>query len=213
MPRKSRLKQSTSPKHDDMPRIEGHEASAHASAGQTDKATRAKEQTRQPPTEPRYLGVQRIVSGGQTGVDRGALDAAIALQLEHGGWCPRGRQAEDGRIPEMYQLRETDALEYSVRTERNVIDSCGTLLLFRDRLQRGTLLTYRMAQKHKRPALRVRLDLPLDVGLIQSWIIEHAIRVLNVAGPRASSVPAIATDTVAVLMQVFTQPPPRRLFP
>jgi hypothetical protein len=158
------------------------------------------------------LGVWRIVSGGQTGVDRGALDAAIELGIEHGGWCPRGRIAEDGPIPLRYALRETDAVEYAARTERNVLDSDGTLLLYKGRLQRGTLLTYRLAARHARPALRVRLDLHVDVAKIQQWILDQRVGVLNVAGPRASSCPGIDGETRALLRRVFTQPLPGRLF-
>ena len=71
----------------------------------------------------------KIISGGQTGVDRGALDAAIELEIPHGGWCPQGRTAEDGRISDRYELRETDSPDYPVRTERNVLDSDATLNL------------------------------------------------------------------------------------
>jgi hypothetical protein len=158
------------------------------------------------------LGVQRIVSGGQTGVDRAALDAAISLNIEHGGWCPRGRLAEDGVIPSRYQLRETEATEYAVRTEQNVVDSDGTLLLYKERLQRGTLLTYRMAQKHTRPALRVRLDRPLDVPAIQRWLVDNKIRTVNIAGPRASSCPGIEQETLRLLTRVFTEPLQGSLF-
>ena len=76
-----------------------------------------------------YGGLRKIVSGGQSGVDRGALDAAIARGCNHGGWCPAGRRAEDGPIAERYQLRETEAAKYEVRTEQNVLDSDGTLIL------------------------------------------------------------------------------------
>ncbi len=69
------------------------------------------------------MTLKKIISGGQTGVDRGALDAAIALGMEHGGWCPQGRQAEDGRIPDCYRLEETDSPDYPVRTERNVLEA------------------------------------------------------------------------------------------
>ncbi len=84
--------------------------------------------------------LKKIVSGGQTVWIAPALDVAIELGMEHGGWCPHGRLSEDGRKPSRYQLMETDATEYSVRTERNVLDSDGTLILYRQRLQRGTLL-------------------------------------------------------------------------
>jgi predicted Rossmann-fold nucleotide-binding protein len=77
--------------------------------------------------------IERLVSGGQTGVDRAALDVAIACGIPHGGWCPRGRISEAGPIPAHYQLTETDSFKYWVRTERNVIDSDATLILFCDR--------------------------------------------------------------------------------
>ena len=100
----------------------------------------------------------KIVSGGQTGVDRAGLDAAIALGIDHGGWCPRGRRAEDGRIPDSYQLKETPQRDYSVRTEQNVVESDGTLILYRRRLSGGTALTFRLAQKHNRPCCRIDLE-------------------------------------------------------
>jgi hypothetical protein len=158
------------------------------------------------------FGVARIVSGGQTGVDRGALDAAIALQIEHGGWCPRGRLAEDGIIPAVYLLQETEASEYAVRTERNVIDSDGTLVLYKERLQRGTLLTYRLAQKHQRPVMRVRLDRSVDIESIQKWLRAHFIRVLNVAGPRDSTHPGIAQEAAQLLKRILTTPARPTLF-
>ncbi|MCC6511032.1 MAG: putative molybdenum carrier protein [Pirellulaceae bacterium] len=159
-----------------------------------------------------WCPVQRIISGGQTGVDRAALNVAMLLHIEHGGWCPRGRLAEDGRIPEQYQLWETEAIEYSVRTECNVVDSTGTLLIYRGRLQRGTLLTYRLAQKHAKPALRVRLDQGDDIRTIQRWLCEHEIRVLNVAGPRASSQPEIAREAEHLLLRTLTTQPANELF-
>ena len=108
--------------------------------------------------------LKKIVSGGQTGVDRTALDVAIQLGLEHGGWCPRGRMAEDGRIPECYQLTECAEPDYRLRTEQNVIDSDGTLILFHEPLTGGTRLTRRFARKHIKPYL----PLPLDCGNLTS---------------------------------------------
>ncbi|MEE3218652.1 MAG: putative molybdenum carrier protein, partial [Planctomycetota bacterium] len=75
--------------------------------------------------------IQKLISGGQTGVDRGALDVAIQLNIPHGGWCPRDRRAADGQIPRQYQLTETELVDYKERTERNVIDSDATLILVR----------------------------------------------------------------------------------
>lgn len=150
--------------------------------------------------------LKRIVSGGQTGVDRAALDIAIELGIEHGGWCPKGRIAEDGRIPAIYQLRETDAAEYSVRTARNVIDSDGTLILYQVKLQGGTQLTNRLAKQHSKPLLCVRLDHPLDIHGIQKWLAEQEIRSLNVAGPRESSRPGIHATAADALRRILTQP-------
>ena len=130
--------------------------------------------------------VDRIVSGGQTGVDRAGLDVAIELGIEHGGWCPRGRRAEDGPIPDCYSLKETDSPDYAVRTEQNVIDSDGTLILYFGRLGGGTNLTYQLARKHGRPRFLVDLTDPKSVQEVRRWLVEEAIRVLNVAGPRAS---------------------------
>ena len=144
--------------------------------------------------------VDRIVSGGQTGVDRGALDAAIALNISHGGWCPRGRLAEDGRIPDRYHLSETDSAEYWVRTEQNVIDSDGTLILYRGKLSGGTQLTYQMTRKHGRPCLLVDLSEDCDVQAGRRWVAHHRIRVLNVAGPRESSAAGISLDAQNFLL-------------
>lgn len=130
--------------------------------------------------------VDRIVSGGQTGVDRAGLDVAIELGIEHGGWCPQGRRAEDGPIPDCYELKETDSPDYAVRTEQNVIDSDGTLILYFATLRGGTELTYRLAQKHRKPFFLVDLRTPESVDAVRQWLLDQATRVLNVAGPRAS---------------------------
>jgi hypothetical protein len=135
--------------------------------------------------------VRKVVSGGQTGVDRAALDAAIYLEIEHGGWCPAGRLAEDGRIPMSYRLTETDSADYAERTERNVVDSDGTLILYLREISGGSLLTERMARKHKRPCLTIDLDQITEVAEARRWIEENRIDVLNVAGPRESNAPEL----------------------
>ncbi len=137
------------------------------------------------------MTLKKIISGGQTGVDRGALDAAIALGIEHGGWCPLGRQAEDGRIPDCYRLEETDSPDYPVRTERNVVEGDATLILYRGQLSGGTLLTLRSAEEHQRPVLAVDLDSPGPTGEIHKWMEKNQVQVLNVAGPRESQCPGI----------------------
>ncbi|MEI6756758.1 MAG: molybdenum cofactor carrier [Chlorobium sp.] len=135
--------------------------------------------------------LKKIVSGGQTGVDRAALDAAISSNLQHGGWCPQGRRAEDGRIAESYQLVETPQSLYPQRTAWNVRDSDGTLILARKSLQGGTLYTMQRARKAHKPFLIVSPDDLAAVAQVRQWIETNAIEVLNVAGPRASSEPGI----------------------
>src|SRR3989442_2721366 len=103
-------------------------------------------------------GPVEIVSGGQTGVDRAALDTALALGLPCGGWCPRGRRAEDGPLPTRYPLRETPSSSYPERTVWNVRDSDGTLILHRGRLSGGTALTLRLVSRHGRHSLAVVLS-------------------------------------------------------
>jgi hypothetical protein len=148
--------------------------------------------------------VAKIVSGGQTGVDRGALNAAIELEIPHGGWCPRGRLAEDGTIPARYQLNETDSPDYRDRTERNVVDSDATLILYRGRLSGGTGLTLQLAFAHQKPCLVVDLENPPELHLIRRWIFECRLRQLNVAGPRESQCPGIASETADFLARIFS---------
>ncbi len=138
--------------------------------------------------------LEKIVSGGQTGVDRAALDVAIFLEIEHGGWCPHGRRAEDGRIPARYRLKQTRARDYSVRTEKNVVESDGTLILFHRGMTGGTELTRKLTLKHRRPVLCIDLATATDVQETQivQWIDKHHLKVLNVAGPRESTCAGIA---------------------
>jgi hypothetical protein len=136
--------------------------------------------------------VEKIVSGGQTGVDQGALDAALELGLDHGGWCPRGRLAEDGTIPARFSLTESHSAKYAVRTRQNVLDSDATLILFNGEVSGGTALTRRLAIQHGRPLLQVNLDRPLDLTAVRSWLDNHRIKILNVAGPRESNSPGVS---------------------
>ncbi len=135
--------------------------------------------------------LETIISGGQTGVDRAALDVAIFLGIPHGGWCPRERLSEDGSIPSHYELRETASRDYSVRTEQNVVEADGTLILHYSELARGTLLTLRLCRRHRRPVLLVDLSEEAVVDQVAEWIHANAVQCLNVAGPRESSVPGI----------------------
>lgn len=150
--------------------------------------------------------IVKIISGGQTGADRAALDAAIRLGVPHGGWIPKGRLAEDGPLPEIYALKETTSAVYAERTEKNVIDADGTLIIARGKLRGGTAYTREMAVKHGRPWLHVdlRQTPAFRAALaIREWIATQRIMVLNVAGPRASKDPRIYSDTLAMLESVF----------
>jgi hypothetical protein len=137
------------------------------------------------------MPLTRIVSGGQTGADRAALDAALDLAFPCGGWCPKGRRAEDGPIAARYPLRETSSIEYPVRTERNVLDSDGTLLLARSPLRGGTALTERLARRHGRPFLVLDPGKAESLSRALAWIESRGIAALNVAGPRESEAPGI----------------------
>ena len=158
--------------------------------------------------------VSKVVSGGQTGVDRAALDVAIFLEIPHGGWCPRGRIAEDGPVADAYQLTETRTSRYVVRTEKNVTDSDGTLILYRDRMSRGTALTASFARRHERPCLTIDIAAMQNDGSdedwmgraveqIHQWLVQEAIETLNVAGPRESGSPGITADAHKLLLNVF----------
>jgi hypothetical protein len=147
------------------------------------------------------LRVWRIISGGQTGADRGALDAAIELGLQHGGHCPAGRRAEDGRIPDRFRLIETESADYAVRTERNVLGADATLLVTRGAPTGGSALTAALARKHGRPLLHVDLDSGGDpVAAVREWLAAREIKCLNVAGPRESSCPGIAQEVRALVV-------------
>jgi hypothetical protein len=147
----------------------------------------------------------KIVSGGQTGVDRAALDVALELGLPCGGWCPRGRRAEDGPIDPRYPLAETPWDGYPQRTEWNVRDSDGTLVLTRGTPDRGTALTVELARRYGRPHLVIDVATMPDVEQVRAWAAEHRVRILNVAGPRESSWPGIHDAAAAFLRGVLTR--------
>ena len=147
--------------------------------------------------------MEKIVSGGQTGVDRAALDTALELGLSCGGWCPRGRKAEDGVIDARYPLTETESADYDERTRCNVRDSDATLILNRAALQSGTALTVYIAQRLGKPYLIIDLDTPLPLETIAGWLGQHKVRTLNVAGPRESRNPGIYDEAKALLRGVL----------
>ncbi|NQV27901.1 MAG: molybdenum cofactor carrier [Rhodopirellula sp.] len=130
--------------------------------------------------------IDRLISGGQTGVDRAALDVALEFGIPCGGWCPRGRRAEDGRIPARFPLKECSSRNYAVRTRLNVEESDGTLILSRGKLTGGTALTESLARQLGKPWLVIDLVAEFDAQPVEEWIAENRIRILNVAGPRES---------------------------
>jgi hypothetical protein len=153
-------------------------------------------------------GVRKIVSGGQTGVDRAALDVALELGLPHGGWCPRGRKSEDGIIPPQYDLQETPSDDYAERTERNVVDSDGTLVLCFGEPTGGTALTLRLARRHGKPSCVAPLeDASRRAALekVSRWLRAQPIAVLNVAGPRESQAPGAGAAARALLRQLWLE--------
>lgn len=145
-----------------------------------------------------------VVSGGQTGVDRAALDAGLDLGLSVGGWCPLGRRAEDGPIPARYPLRETPTADYAERTEWNVRDSDATLILYRGALAGGSARTAEHAARYGRPLLALDLGRAPDPIAAAGWVRQHGVRVLNCAGPRESGAPGIYAEALAWLRACLT---------
>ena len=152
----------------------------------------------------------KIISGGQTGVDRAALDWAMANGIAHGGWCPQGRLAEDGIIDSQYNLRETPKSDYLQRTEWNVRDSDVTVIIsLAPLLTGGSLATAKLASSHGKPCLHLsRLqDAPENAQQLAEFLRRNEVRILNVAGPRASGEP-----DVGVFFCCNTQNTPSNVF-
>jgi|SRR5438105_254420 len=149
--------------------------------------------------------VKMVVSGGETGVDRAALDVACARGIACGGWCPLGRVADDGRIRRRYRLEETPSVNYLQCTEWNVRDSDGTLILTRGRLLGGTLKTLVYArERYHKPVLVLQLRHGDGRRRVRGWLRRHRIRVLNVAGPREKKRRGIYAQARRVLNSVLS---------
>lgn len=151
--------------------------------------------------------IRLVISGGQTGVDRAGLDAAMEAGIPIGGYCPRGRLAEDGTIPDIYPLTEMESPESHYRTEKNVLESDGTLILNRGELTQGTLLTRDFAVKYGRPHLIVQLDdaEPIRPEQVIRWLNGQYINVLNIAGPRESKCSGIYSEVRDYLLTTFAK--------
>jgi len=126
----------------------------------------------------------KIISGGQTGVDRAALDAGMEAGLPVGGYVPKGRLAEDGVVPDIYPMIELRSKDYKSRTKKNVLESDGTLILNTGALVSGTALTARIATENEKPLMIVQLDREYRIDAVIQWLNENHIGVLNIAGPR-----------------------------
>jgi hypothetical protein len=144
-----------------------------------------------------------IVSGGQSGVDRAALDFALDNKIECGGWCPAGRLAEDGIIPDKYPLRETESRDVSVRTHKNINDSDGTLVLYLNVIDEGTRLTLEIAKDLKKPIYILHRNEAVNPSEFKLWLEINRIKTLNIAGPRESNEPGVYDFTGKMLMQIF----------
>jgi hypothetical protein len=146
--------------------------------------------------------IKKIISGGQTGADRAALDTAIKLGIPHGGWIPKGRITEEGPLPDKYELQEMPTDSYPERTEQNVIDSDGTLIICRGKPTGGSDYTRKVALKHQKHILHIDLNLTTSydaASLILSWADLQRIEVLNIYGPRASEDSEIYSDVSRIL--------------
>ncbi len=146
----------------------------------------------------------KIISGGQVGADRAGLDFAMRYNLEMGGWCPKGRLAEDGMVPDVYPLQETPHPNYPERTEWNVRDSDGTVIFTKTKMGRGSALTVRLCQKLEKPYLVITPDQQLfeAVAHFLAFLSKHKIKTLNVAGSRED---AFYTLTMSVLSRAWLE--------
>lgn len=145
----------------------------------------------------------KVISGGQTGVDRAALDVALELGLPHGGFVPRGRKAEDGQVPDKYDLVELSSTSYPARTRSNVLAADGTLILTPPRPRGGTRLTAKMAHESGKPWLAADPRRSEMIQRVEEWLELHQIEILNVAGPRESKIPGIYEISRKFLLEIL----------
>ena len=153
------------------------------------------------------MKLRKIVSGGQTGADQGALAACVQKKFPYGGWVPKGRRSEKGKVPAKYRLRQHWSRHYPPRTEKNVVDSDGTVIFTFGKPDGGSLLTIDFAKKHNKPWLAVDLLQPREaaVAKVVRWVKrrlpDHAV--LNVAGSRRSKAPGIHMAVKKVMGEVI----------
>ena len=150
--------------------------------------------------------IKKIISGGQTGADQAALDAAIQWRIPHGGWISKGRLTEAGRLPGKYRLKELPTDSYTKRIEQNVIDSDGTLIISHGDLTGGSRYTHEKAEEHKKPCLHIdleKINAFQAAHVVKKWASDNNIESLNVAGPRLSRDKYIYQAAMRLLTTVF----------
>lgn len=149
--------------------------------------------------------LKKIISGGETGVDRAGLDIALELQFDHGGSCPRNRRSEDGSIPLLYTLQEMSDTDFLVPTRKNVDDSDGTLILYYEKMSGGTRYTFEYAQKSGKPVFSLDGSQSIiPIRAFNEWLDQNQIETLNIAGPRASKAPLLEKISRKILRDLFT---------
>jgi len=152
--------------------------------------------------------IEKIISGGQTGVDQWALDFALENGIPCGGWCPKGRLCETGLIPDRYPVKEVKSDDYNYRTGQNILDSDGTTIIISgDLKETGTKLTKNLCEQYGKPVLVLDIKKPIQTGPLKmkfsDWISQFSIHVLNVAGNRESNSPGIQEETKVLLGLFF----------
>ena len=150
--------------------------------------------------------IKKIISGGQTGADQAALDAAIQWRIPHGGWIPKGRLTETGRLPDKYKLTEMSTDSYPERSEQNVIDSDGTLIISHGDLTGGSKYTQEKAEEHKKPCIHIdleKINAFQAAHVVKKWASDNNVETLNVAGSKLSKDKYIYQAVMRLLTTVF----------
>ena len=153
--------------------------------------------------------LRKIISGGQTGVDRAALDACLKTGFPCGGWCPAGRRAEDGVIPDSYPLQEMDSVYYDDRTRQNILASDATLIIYQNDMTGGTLLTYKLARELNKAVFLFKVSpffIDESLGELVQFLKSNSVEILNIAGPRASQWPKAHESTMLITSRLIQKP-------
>lgn len=147
--------------------------------------------------------IKHIISGGQSGVDRSALDFSIKHNVPHSGWCPKERWAEDGQLPPIYNLKQTESKDPGERTLKNVLEADGTLVIYQIKPDHGTQLTIEYCKKHDKTFIRMDLQEKINGPAFKNWLQKNNIEKLNIAGPRESNSPGIYNKCQQIFKDLF----------